>query len=177
MSMEFKNMTISVIVAVSANERTLDSYFRDWYEEVFGYGYGSGEPHILSVIREFMRCICDDGKYDYEHMEQTLGGPVAWLLIDTFCRKNIIEYGTSPRVGWFEPEGMAVREYVNSKSLDDLVRIVTGYDPDGDGDGDGMNQYCCCTTHCNCSEEEDEGRKNGCTKNPFFSLFYKGKYI
>lgn len=45
--------------------KTLGDYFSDWQAEVFGFGYGSGEPFIIPALREFL-CRCPaEGNYDH----------------------------------------------------------------------------------------------------------------
>ncbi|GAG02270.1 unnamed protein product, partial [marine sediment metagenome] len=37
--------------------KTIEEQFIDWESEVFGFGYGSGEEHILKALKEFFETI------------------------------------------------------------------------------------------------------------------------
>ena len=107
--------------------KTLKEHFIDWEGHVFGYGYGSGEGHIIPVLKAFLELCCDgDSKrgYDYEELEQELSPTVAWLLINQLCAAQILEYGTSPRCGWLTDEGEALRDFVQLHSSDDLLEMI-----------------------------------------------------
>lgn len=140
-------------------QKTLEDYFRDWEGEAFGYGYGTGEFHIVPVLHKFMS-LCEPkeyGKYDYEVLEKELGAATAWLLINVFCRHDIIEYGISSRVGWLTKEGNRLREFVCSKTPDELYEIVMN----------DADEVCLCYRNaCNCGEN---GYQEGVLcKNPFW---------
>ncbi len=123
-------------------ERTLEEHFVDWESYVFGFGYGSGEPHVLPALRMFLdKCRLDDtSAYDHTEIERELGGTVTWLLINALGCVNIIEYGTSPRYGWLTKEGIALRDFMTSRSADDLVTLVCASD----------DPALCTPTFCNC---------------------------
>lgn len=107
--------------------KSIEESFRDWEGFVFGFGYGSGEPHVIPAVRQFFALVDDDGRYDYQMLEADLTPAVAWLLINTFAkhRVDIIEYGTSPRYGWLNPHGKRLREFMLSKTDDELIDIAT----------------------------------------------------
>ena len=67
---------------------------------------------------------------------------MAWLLINIFADNNIISYGTSPRFAWLEPNGVALKKYIQNKSVDQLIDIC-------DKDEDYIH---CYADHCNCDE-------------------------
>lgn len=125
--------------------KTMDDYFHDWERTVFGYGYGSGEWHTIPSIIKFFQSIPMEGLgYDYEILESDLGGAVAWLLINTFCHADILEYGTSPRYGWITKKGKALRSYLKDKSTDDVFKVMFR-------DCDYIE---CYPNHCNCDGEK-----------------------
>lgn len=120
----------------------LDKHFADWESQFIGFGYGSGEPHTLLALRAFLdNCRNGDLKrqYDYEELEKAVTAPTAWLLISILCRANIIEYGTSPRFGWLTEQGIALRDYVTSKTADELAEIATA-----------QREFNCFPDGCNC---------------------------
>jgi hypothetical protein len=138
--------------------KTLDRHFAEWESHVFGFGYGTGEPHILASLKTFMEAIEIDGasaKYDYRKLEETLTPPVAWLLINIFGHHDIIEYGTSPRFAWLTGHGRALRDFVVSKSLDELIACTEIDDLDH-----------CTPTFCNCGPEGYSAKK--LCFNPFW---------
>jgi hypothetical protein len=144
-----------------SEERTLESYFIDWEGEVFGFGYGSGEPYTVPALHKFFQlCPPNDAKnrcYDYEQLERALGGAVAWLLISALGHADIIEYGSAPRYAWLTPNGYRLRDFVLSKTPDELVALATTFD---------QEQPHCGPSTCNCGPEGyDPNRK---CPNPFW---------
>lgn len=137
--------------------KTLDDYFTDWESHVFGYGYGTGERPILKALRTFFVSIKENGRsYDYTDLEEALGPTITWLLINTLCHADILEYGTSPRFGWLTTTGQRLRAFVLSKTLDDL-EALTCRDEDYD---------VCYPDACNCGPKGyEEGRV---CQNPFW---------
>lgn len=122
--------------------KTIDDHFTDWESDVFGYGYGTGEPHTLASLRAFMLAIPDTGQYDYRSLESILGPSIAWLLINVLCHADVIEYGSSPRFAWLTPRGKLLHDYIVSKTTDELCNVVSrsdGYIP-------------CYPNHCNCDK-------------------------
>ena len=137
----------------------------DWEGNAFGFGYGSGERHTPAAVKTFFATVGTGESpdrshcYDYQRLEATLTSTVAWLLINAFCRHDVdvIEYGTSPRYGWLTDEGRALKAYVDSKSLDELVAICTGRTED---------DTPCYPDACNCGPNGyEKGRK---CPNPFW---------
>lgn len=60
--------------------KTPEQYFADWESHVFGYGYGTGEEHVLKTLKEFLALCCrGDLKHAYQHEElsEALSAPVA----------------------------------------------------------------------------------------------------
>lgn len=134
--------------------KTLDNYFADWETETFGYGYGTGEEHVLPALKLFMAAIGRDDRlraYDHTKLEAAVGAPVAWLLINVLCHADIIEYGTSPRYGWLTKEGEALKAYIDSKTVEELYEATSR----------DQEYVHCYPTYCNC----DEGEK---CSNPFW---------
>ena len=125
---------------------TLEQSFKNWEAHVFGYGYGTGEKYILPVLRQFMAiCTPRDGSssfsYDHGALELLLDPAPAWLLINVLCRADIIEYGTSPRFGWLTKNGEKLREFMLSKSDDELYALAANRSEDDPG---------CSPDVCNC---------------------------
>jgi hypothetical protein len=120
-------------------EKSLDDHFFDWEGHVFGYGYGSGEPHTIPALKTFFAAI-PESQYDYEVLEAAVNPTVAWLLINTLCHANIIEYGTSPRYGWLTTEGLALKAYIDARDAETLMS----------GLGRSEDYYGCYPDHCNC---------------------------
>lgn len=125
--------------------KTLDENFVDWEGAVFGFGYGSGEPHTIGALKAFLTACPLEGGYDYEVLEQTLTPTATWLLINILARADIIEYGTSPRYGWLTPAGVALKSFVDARDVESLVELATNR-PEG---------YCeCYPDVCNCGAEK-----------------------
>ncbi len=140
--------------------RTLESYFVDWESEVFGFGYGTGEPHTIPALRTFF-VLCpppdaDHRGYDYQALEHALTPTVAWLLINALGKADIIEYGTSPRYAWLTEKGYRLREFMLSKTPDELVALVCEFD---------QEQPHCGPRNCNCGPN---GYREGPCPNPFY---------
>lgn len=123
--------------------KTLDDYFIDWEGHVFGYGYGSGEEHIIPTLQLFMAAVPASGNYDYRVLEETCGHVIAWLLINTLCHADIIDYGSSPRFGWLTAHGKTLKEYLGSHEATFLVDSATDFE----------GHTPCYPTHCNCDDE------------------------
>lgn len=92
--------------------KTLDEYFYDWENHVFGYGYGSGEEHIFSGLKKIMASIPESGQYDYQKLEESIDPLSAWLFINVLCKHDIFDYGTSPRYGWLTNSGKILKKYL-----------------------------------------------------------------
>jgi len=123
-------------------------HFRDWESHNFGFGYGSGEEHVIPALRRFFE-LCNGGagySYDYTILERELTPTVAWLLINILAghRADVIEYGTSPRYAWLDHKhGVRLKEFMLSKTNDELIKIVTAYNED---------YYHCTPDYCNCDD-------------------------
>jgi len=140
--------------------KTIEQSFIDWESHVFGFGYGTGEDHTIGALKAFFEAFGVDDRpnsYDYRALEGSLGPAVTWLLINTLAHARIIEYGTSPRFAWLTAEGERLKEFVTSKSLDELVTLCTERSED---------YNVCYPDACNCGPNGyEEGRK--CV-NPFW---------
>jgi len=130
------------------SDKTLDEYFYDWETHVFGYGYGSGECHIIPALQKIMELVPESGCYNYEEFEKSLSPVVAWLFINILCKNNIFEYGTSPRYGWLTESGKELKIYLKGMSEFNSPDVDYNY---------------CYPDHCNCDLEE--GMK---CDNPFW---------
>jgi len=137
--------------------KTLDENFADWEGHVFGFGYGTGEPYILPVLKRFLALCPGPGEtYDHEALARDLGPAVSWLLINALAHADIIEYGTSPRYGWLTESGRALKAYVESKTDDELVEIACQ-----------QRDTPCYPDACNCGPNGyEEGRV---CSNPFWN--------
>ena len=121
--------------------KSLEDYFIDWESTAIGFGYGSGEPFTIPALHRFMELCPREGCYRYEVLEECLGGAIFWLLVSVLCKAQILEYGTSPRAAWLTNEGRSLRDFVLSKSPEELVEIVTRFDE---------NYIVCYPDSCNC---------------------------
>ena len=130
--------------------KELEQAFIDWEGYVFGFGYGTGEGHIIPALITFLTSF--EERYDHKELKEKLGASTAWLLINTLCHADIIEYGTSPRFGWLTPQGILLREFVLKHDADYLIGLVC------EGDAE------CSKDYCNCGDDITSGCKN----NPFF---------
>jgi hypothetical protein len=138
--------------------KTLDDYFRDWESHVFGFGYGSGDQYTLAVLKRFLELCPASGCYDYTELEQELGAPVAWLMINILCKAGIIEYGTSPRFAWLDSTGRRLKEFVSGRTVQELYDLVM-FDDDSP-------YYECGPDYCNCGPNgHEQGRV---CQNPFW---------
>lgn len=139
--------------------KSIDDHWTDWEAHVFGYGYGSGEPHTVPALKAWFGAVGRDDAahgYDFEKLERACGPVVAWLLINALCKADIIQYGTSPRFGWLTDEGIALKQYIDSKTSDELVHLVCR----------DAEYVTCYPDTCNCGPNGYEaGRKCG---NPFW---------
>jgi hypothetical protein len=136
---------------------TIEKNFIDWENHVFGFGYGTGERYTIGALKNFLAEVPSRGAYDYVVLNAAVGADVAWLLINILCRHDIIEYGTSPRYGWLTPQGTALKEFILSRSLDDLEKLAC--------EATEGNDYC-APDCCNCGPKGyEEGRR---CPNPFW---------
>lgn len=144
-----------------AMPQSIDGYFADWEAYVFGYGYGSGEEHTIPALKTFLAAIGEKhgtNCYDFEVLEKAVTPTVAWLMLNTLCHANLIEYGTSPRYGWLTPTGIRLQAYVASKTAEELIHIACARTEDD----------CFCTPEsCNCSSEQGYVEGAVC-QNPFW---------
>lgn len=140
--------------------KTIEESFIDWESTAFGFGYGTGEPHVLGALKNFFAAFGVDDRpasYDYQKLEAAVTPTVAWLLINRMCRIDIIEYGTSPRFGWLTKEGEALKAFVDSKSAEYLAELVCNTSEDTN---------VCYPDTCNCGPNGyEEGR---ICQNPFW---------
>lgn len=140
--------------------KTLDENFRDWESTAFGFGYGSGEEHILPALKRFLD-LCPNGYadrcYDHQELEAALTPAVAWLLINRLCQQDILEYGTSPRFGWLTDKGAALKAYTASKTGEELAEIVCIYE---------AGYVHCYPDGCNCGPMGYD--ENAVCENPFW---------
>jgi hypothetical protein len=144
---------------VLANIKTIDQHFADWESHVFGCGYGSGEEHTIAALKTFMATVGEEHNalsYEYAKLEAALTPTVAWLLINTLCKADIIEYGTSPRYAWLTAHGARLKQYVDAKSVADLC-ISTDNDE---------SYGPCSPSACNCGPQGYDAKIK--CNNPFW---------
>lgn len=144
--------------------KSIEECFVDWESHVFGIGYGTGEDHTLAALKTFFGAFGRDdrdGSYDHLALEVTCGPQVAWLLINTLVHADIIEYGTSPRFGWLTKQGAALKDFVMSKPLDELVEMCCSRDE---------HYTHCWPSGCNCGPENFDSDKR--CFNPFWVTRY-----
>jgi hypothetical protein len=140
---------------MTIERKSADDYFADWESHYFGYGYGTGEPHVLQALHNFFCSIPADGHYNYEVLERGCGQQVAWLLINMLAHARVMDYGTSARYGWLTGNGKALAEYIRSRSVDQLIEAT-----------DRDENYAeCFPDYCNCVGQE---RAGCCGLNPFW---------
>lgn len=135
------------------NIQITEKYFRDWENATFGYGYGSGEEHILTALKSFFSLLENNRSYDHRVLEKELGPQVTWFLINTLCHEDIIEYGTSPRSGFLSEKGRLLRDFLSTRTVDELYQIIF----------DGNDDHC-SRDYCSCNGEQ----VNKKCENPLF---------
>jgi hypothetical protein len=141
--------------------KSIEKSFVDWESHAFGFGYGTGEEHVLRAIKAFLDAFGVDDRpnsYNYETLEKAVTAPVAWLLINRLCGVDIIEYGTSPRYGWLTEEGEALRKFIDGKTVEELETICCDRTEDDPG---------CMPDACNCGPEGYDEKR--ICYNPFWS--------
>jgi hypothetical protein len=124
--------------------KTIDDHFADWEANKFGYGYGTGELHLIPALKSFFGAfgtdVCPNTSYNSETLESAVGSTVAWLLINQMCHIDLIKYGTSPRFGWLTGKGARLKAYLDTKSVEELLDII-----------ERDQEYVhCYPSYCNC---------------------------
>lgn len=141
-----------------SEQKSNEDAFADWEGDVFGFGYGTGEDHIVPALKAFLAGIPDEGAYDHRSLENAVGAAPAWFLINALCRADIIEYGTSPRFGWLTPQGKALQAFTRSRTTEELL----------DATCRDENYVHCYSDCCNC---QGGSHNHGCKNNPFFRSY------
>lgn len=96
-----------------------------WEQDIFGYGYGTGEEYIMNALKSFIGMCPIEGNYNYQVLEKSLTPVVTWLFINILCRDNILEYGTSSRFGWLTQRGKKLKSFLEKYSTEELVMILS----------------------------------------------------
>jgi hypothetical protein len=124
--------------------KSLEENFIDWECSAFGFGYGSGEIHVLPALKKFFDLCPENAAYDYQVLEHKLTPTVAWLLINTLASDSVgcLQYGTSPRGAWLTKRGKALKAFIASKTARELIRLVTCHP---------IDYNVCYPNSCNCS--------------------------
>lgn len=129
------------------SDRTIEDHFADWFGHVFGYGYGTGDEYFIASLQTFMDTLGKNCRmataYDFKELEDAMTAPTAWLLINTLCGADIIEYGTSPRYGWLTKQGEALQTFMDGKTADELLAATEQED----------NPSSCYPDICNCGPD------------------------
>ncbi len=141
---------------IGTSAKALDDYFTDWEGYVFGFGYGTGEHHVIPALRRFLELTPEAEAYRFEVLERELGAAVAWLFINILAGDDIIEYGTSARYAWLTSKGKRLRKFMLSKSADDLIALTGRYE----------DYDVCYPDACNCGPNGYQ--KGRLCQNPFF---------
>lgn len=137
--------------------KTLNEYFIDWESDAFGFGYGSGEPHVLPALQRLMALVPIEGAYDYEVLERSLSAPVAWLLLNRLHALDVFDYGSSTRYAWLTDRGKALKLFLEKYEPEVLVGMVCKR---------GADHNICYPTACNCGPS---GYQDGVLcANPFW---------
>ena len=71
--------------------------------------------------------------------------------------QHMLEYGTSPRGAWLTSRGKALKEYMATKTADELIELACGHDE---------NYSPCYPDVCNCGPDGYEKGKH--CFNPFW---------
>lgn len=106
---------------------TLDiAKFQSLYSEQLGWGNYGSEQALCVSLKDFLDSIPLDCGYDHELLATKVGAAFAWSLIYQFVALGWINYGTSPRYGWLEGDGVWLKAFVATRSADDLYAIAYG---------------------------------------------------
>lgn len=148
--------------------KNMVEYFRDWESEAFGFGYGTGEEHVLQVLKDMSELLKwnDSGSnytYDYKVLESKLGPTTTWLLLNALCKNGDIDYGTSPRYGWFYGKGKHLIDFVKSHSTDELYEMTKC----------DSSYLHCFDDYCGCGSEQVHHK---CKNNPFWNDMTEEEY-
>jgi hypothetical protein len=135
--------------------KTDAQYFADWEQEAFGYGYGTGEEHVLTALRDFFAAVSVARTYDHRNLEAAVTPAVAWLVINRLIQLDVIEYGTSPRFGWLTQHGDMLRAFCLNHTVEELVSFTETDE----------NYVHCFRDYCNCTGSADHGCMD---TNPFW---------
>jgi hypothetical protein len=105
-------------------DMTLDE-FVELEDEMFGYGYGTGEKYTLATLKDIMANLEQNKRsYNCAVLEDKLGGRVAWLMINALIKADVFDYGISTRTGWLTGKGEALRNFLEKYTEDELYEIL-----------------------------------------------------
>ena len=99
------------------------------YQEVFGYGDGTGDYYFFDILSKFFSHLysfdsINKGScynYNYQGLEKILTPNTAWLLINQLGNANLIEYGQSTRYGWMCDRGLFLQALFDYHAKQDLL--------------------------------------------------------
>jgi len=116
------------------SEKTLDNYFYDWFGEVFGYLYGTGEQYVVPALKEFLSYYKREAfaPLGIDELVTNLSQPplttltpaTIWMLVNTLNAYDILDYGISPRYGWLTDEGFELRKYLDDHSVRHILDVL-----------------------------------------------------
>lgn len=153
---------------ISKCQKPIEIYFRDWFNEAFGYCYGTGEDYLIPLLRKFLdSCkpeLSKSHSYSHEVLEQTLGKEITWLMICTLCGNDVIEYGISPRFAWLSIEGRRLKNFIGTKTDDELYELATQEEND-----EVENSHHCYHNYGGCNCKSNGHRRDTFCANPFWS--------
>jgi hypothetical protein len=137
--------------------KTLEAYFSDWESYLFGYGYGTGEEHVLGALKTFFAHCTKRGNhhdspnsYDYREVEPHLTPQVTWLLINILCGANHIEYGVAPRYGWLTKSGSALKQFFDARAVPEIENVLDRHSAACDPTSSDTYYVHCMPDWCNC---------------------------
>lgn len=106
-----------------------EAKFKGWYMKYFGFGnfsvVGEAEAPIVSVLKAFFDIANrKDGFYNYSELEEKTSPGECWLLLNMLIQAGLVDWGSSARCGWIEPECKDVCDFVATHTAEQLCEIV-----------------------------------------------------
>jgi len=133
-----------------------DKNFIDWFNINFGYGYGTGEIYTIPALMKFMNTCSNESLYTYIQLEENVGQPETWFLINILCKNDILGYDISPRYGYLTNKGKLLKNYLDNKTDNEIYNLVCVDE----------NYIYCYPNACNCGVKGYE--KGRICNNPLF---------
>ena len=97
-------------------------------DAVFGFGYGDeGDGAVWGAVKEYLSHKESDCNIICTGLAgEKIGGVVVWLIVNAFIHHDLLDYGTSPRVPWLTEKGIALKEFIETKTVEELCAIIDG---------------------------------------------------